>query len=406
MSVFMILRIALKALSRNKMRTALTMLGMIIGVAAVITMVALGTGAQTSIESQIQAAGTNMIMVSAGNFSQGGVRQGQGNASTLVPDDAAAIAQVAGVQYVAAASNTRGQIVAGNQNWNTQVQGTDIDLPLIRSWSLREGTFFTPQDVTTAAKVAVLGSVVRDQLFPLADQSPIGQVIRISKQPFTVVGVMASKGQSGMGQDQDDTIFVPYTTVMKKLRGITFIQQVTVSAASAADTTPTADRIAALLRARHRIQPGDPDDFMVRTMEEMASVRVQATQTMTALLASIAGVSLLVGGIGIMNIMLVSVTERTREIGLRMAIGARGRDVLFQFLVEAMVLSLFGGTIGIGLGFALSQGVTFWMQWPTSVSANAVAVAFGFAAMTGIFFGFYPARKAAALDPIDALRFE
>ena len=406
MSVFMILRIALKALSRNKMRTALTMLGMIIGVAAVITMVALGTGAQTSIESQIQAAGTNMIMVSAGNFSQGGVRQGQGNASTLVPDDAAAIAQVAGVQYVAAASNTRGQIVAGNQNWNTQVQGTDIDLPLIRSWSLREGTFFTPQDVTTAAKVAVLGSVVRDQLFPLADQSPIGQVIRISKQPFTVVGVMASKGQSGMGQDQDDTIFVPYTTVMKKLRGITFIQQVTVSAASAADTTPTADRIAALLRARHRIQPGDPDDFMVRTMEEMASVRVQATQTMTALLASIAGVSLLVGGIGIMNIMLVSVTERTREIGLRMAIGARGRDVLFQFLVEAMVLSLFGGTIGIGLGFALSQGVTFWMQWPTAVSANAVAVAFGFAAMTGIFFGFYPARKAAALDPIDALRFE
>ena len=406
MSVFMVLRVAFKALARNKMRTALTMLGMIIGVAAVITMVALGTGAQTSIESQIQAAGTNMIMVSAGNFSMGGVRQGQGNASTLVPDDAVAISQVPGVQYVAASSNTRAQIVAGNLNWNTQVQGTDVDLPLIRSWVLREGAFFTPQDVTTAAKVAVLGSVVRDQLFPMADQSPIGQVIRISKQPFTVVGAMASKGQSGMGQDQDDTIFVPYTTVMKKLRGVTFIQQVTVSASSAADTTPTADRISALLRARHQIQPGDPDDFMVRTMEEMASVRVQATQTMTALLASIAGVSLLVGGIGIMNIMLVSVTERTREIGLRMAIGARGRDVLLQFLVEAVVLSLFGGSIGIGLGFALSQGVTFWMQWPTAVSANAVAVAFGFAAMTGIFFGFYPARKAAALDPIDALRFE
>jgi len=405
MSFLMILRIALKALGRNKMRTALTMLGMIIGVAAVITMVALGTGAQSSIEAQIQSAGTNMIIVSAGNFMQGGVRLGQGNASTLVPEDAVAIAQQAGVQYVAAGSNTRGQIIAGNQNWNTQVQGTDVDMPLIRSWPAREGAFFTPQDVSTAAKVAVLGSVVRDQLF-LPDASPIGQVIRIQNQPFTVVGVMGSKGQSGMGQDQDDTIFVPYTTVMKKLRGITNIQQVTVSAASAGDTTRVADNIATLLRTRHKIQPGEPDDFMVRTMEEMASVRKEATQTMTALLASIAGVSLLVGGIGIMNIMLVSVTERTREIGLRMAIGARGRDVLLQFLVEAVVLSLFGGGIGIALGFGVARGVTFFQGWPTSVSANAVAVAFGFAAMTGVFFGFYPARKAAALDPIDALRFE
>jgi putative ABC transport system permease protein len=215
-----------------------------------------------------------------------------------------------------------------------------------------------------------------------------------------------SKGQSGVGQDQDDVVFVPYTTVMKKMRGVTFIQQASVSAASASDTSATADRIAALLRTRHKIQPGDPDDFMVRTMEEMASVRVQATQTMTALLASIAGVSLLVGGIGIMNIMLVSVTERTREIGLRMAIGARGSDVLLQFLVEAVVLSLFGGSIGIALGFALSQGVTYWMNWPTAVSPSAVAIAFGFAGATGVFFGFYPARKAAALDPIDALRFE
>ncbi len=405
MSVVMIFRIALKALGRNKMRTALTMLGMIIGVAAVITMVALGTGAQSSIEAQIQSAGTNIIIVMAGNFTQGGVRQGQGAASTLTPDDAAAIAQLPGVQYAAAGSNTRVQIVAGNQNWGTQVQGTDVDLPLIRAWPAELGAFFTPQDVTTASKVAVLGTVVRDQLFG-PDQNPVGQVIRVQNMPFTVVGVMSSKGQSSMGQDQDDTVFTPYTTVMKKLRGVTFISNVTVSAASAGETSAVADRISQTLRIRHKLQPGDPDDFMVRTIEEMASVRKEATQTMTALLASIAGVSLLVGGIGIMNIMLVSVTERTREIGLRMAIGARGRDVLLQFLVEAVVLSLFGGIIGIALGFLFSRGVTFWMQWPTAVSADAVAIAFGFAAATGVFFGFYPARKAAALDPIEALRFE
>ncbi|HYM22493.1 MAG TPA: ABC transporter permease [Vicinamibacterales bacterium] len=413
MSVLMVFRVAFKALGRNKLRTALTMLGMIIGVAAVITMVALGTGAQTSIEAQIQSTGTNMIVVSAGNFSQGGVRQGQGNASTLVPDDAVAISHVDGVQYLAPGVNTRGQLIFGNQNWNTQVQGTDVDFPQIRSWPVQQGNFFTPQDVQTAAKVVVLGTVVRDQLFG-PDSNPIGQVIRIGNStaagqtsyPFTVAGVLISKGQSGVGQDQDDVVFVPYTTVMKKMRGITFIQQVNVSAASASDTSNTADRIAALLRVRHKIQPGDPDDFMVRTMEEMAAVRVQATQTMTALLASIAGVSLLVGGIGIMNIMLVSVTERTREIGLRMAIGARGRDVLLQFLVEAVVLSLFGGSIGIALGFGLSQGVTLWMNWPTAVSPGAVAVSFGFAGAIGVFFGFYPARKAAALDPIDALRFE
>ena len=404
MSILMTFRIALKALGRNKMRTVLTMLGMIIGVSAVITMVALGTGASAAVEDRIKGAGTNLIMVNAGNWTQGGVRMGQGQSSSLKKQDADAIRELPGVQYVAAACNTRGQVIAGNQNWSTRVEGTDVDLPLIRTWPVRYGAFFGSQDVASAAKVAVLGRIVAETLFG-ENVDPTGQVIRVRNQPFKVVGVMANKGQQSMGQDQDDVIFVPFTTVQKKLLGITYIQNINISAASASEIQNTATRVSELLRTRHQIVPGEPDDFMVRTLEEMAEVRTEAMNTMTMLLAAIAGVSLLVGGIGIMNIMLVSVTERTREIGLRMAVGARSRDVLFQFLVEAVVISLFGGLLGLSLGYGFSEAIRRFLQWPSQVPPQAIAMAFGFAAGTGIFFGFYPARKAAKLDPIDALRY-
>jgi len=404
MSILMTLVIALKALNRNKMRTILTMLGMIIGVGAVITMVALGRGAQTTIEDQVKAAGTNMININAGNFSSGGVRQGQGNSTTLTAEDAASLRELPGVQYVAAGVNSRSQVIAGNQNWSTSINGTDIDFPLIRSWPTKYGAFFTQQDVNSTAKVAVLGTVVSNTLFG-EDVDPVGQIIRIRNQPFKVIGVMSSKGTGAMGNDQDDVIFAPYTTVQKKLQGITHIQNITVSATDA-NTAPVAAEIEQQLRLRHKLIGNDPNDFMVRTLEEMASVRTETTKTMTTLLATIAGVSLIVGGIGIMNIMLVSVTERTREIGLRLAIGARGKDVLLQFLVEAIVLSLLGGLLGIGMGYALSGAAERFLSWPTSIPPEAIAMAFGFAAITGVFFGFYPAMKASRLDPIEALRFE
>jgi putative ABC transport system permease protein len=405
MSPFMTFRIAFKALSRNKMRTGLTMLGMIIGVSAVITLVALGNGAQSMIEEQIKAGGTNMITVNAGNVSQGGARGGAGTSTTLTIADAQAIRdEIAGVQYLASGVRTQQQVVAGNQNWFTRVQGTDVDLPLIRAWAIKSGSFFSPQDVTASAKVCVLGQTVSKMLFG-EDADPTGQIIRIRNQPFRVLGLMGVKG-TGMDGDMDDQIIVPYTTVMKRLTGQLNIQNITLSAASAAEVTKVADNIALLLRTRHKMVPGQDDDFFVRTLEEMADMRAAATSTMTALLAGIAGVSLVVGGIGIMNIMLVSVTERTREIGLRMAIGAKGRDVLLQFLVEAIALSLIGGGIGIALGFGLAMGMERWMSWPAKVPESAVAMSFGFAAAVGVFFGFYPAQKAARLDPIDALRFE
>src|SRR4051812_11671895 len=406
MSPVMTFRIALKALARNKMRTALTMLGMIIGVSAVIALVALGRGAQQRIEDSIKAGGTNLVTVTAGNATTAGVRGGAGVASNLTLDDVDAIKnEVGGVQYITPVVNSRVQVIAGNQNWQTQVQGVDIDLPMIKTWPMKFGSFFAPQDVSAAAKVAVLGTTVSDQLFGEGND-PTGSIIRVRNQPFKVIGVMASKGQVAGQMDQDDTIFAPYTTVQKKLTGQKNIQNITISAASADGTDDVKEAVALVLRTQHKLFANDPDDFTARTQEDIAAIRTQTTQTTTNLLTGIAAVSLIVGGIGIMNIMLVSVTERTREIGIRMAIGARGSDVLLQFLVEAVVISMLGGGIGIALGFGAAEMMTRLWEWPTQVPSSAVGMAFGFAAATGVFFGFYPARKAASLDPIVALRYE
>ena len=408
MSLLMIFRVALKALGRNKMRTALTMLGMIIGVAAVITMVALGTGAQQQIEEQIQSAGTNLIMVRAGNWRRGGISQGMGSSPRLKAKDVEALrAQVPGAQYLSASVSTRDQVVFGGQNWQTRVEGSDVEFPLIRFWSLEHGAFFTETDVHSAAKVAVLGSVVRDNLFGEGVDA-VGETIRIRNQSFKVIGIMAPKGSGSFGEDQDDSIFAPYTTVQRKLRGRdgTNISGISISARSANELQQVSEEVAAVLRVEHKLIPGEDDDFMVRTQDDITSMRTGMTQTMTLFTLAIAVVSLIVGGIGIMNIMLVSVTERTREIGLRMAVGAKGQDVLWQFLVEAIALSLVGGLIGVGLGFAVSQGLTEFLQWPATVPPDAIVVSVAFAAGIGIIFGFYPAWKGAQLDPIESLRFE
>ena len=406
MSILMTLRIAFKALGRNKMRTALTMLGMIIGVAAVIAMVALGTGAQAMIEDQVKTAGTNLITVYAGSAAAtGGVRTGAGGSVRLVPEDAEILRDLPGVQYVAESVNSRLQLIYGNQNWNTSVEGTSVDLPAIRSWPLKYGSFFTEEDVRAAGKVVVLGSNVADTLFG-EGIDPTDVQIRVRNHVFRVLGVMATKGSSGGGVNMDDQVFVPYTTVMKKLSGQEFLSRIYVSAATADSILPTTQAITAALRAEHDLSEGEPDDFLIQTLDDIVALRTQTANTMTNLLAGIAGVSLVVGGIGIMNIMLVSVTERTREIGLRLAIGARSSDVLLQFLIEAIVISIVGGAFGIAIGYLVSELLRVYQGMAASIPLNAVLIAVFFSAGVGIFFGFYPARKAAGLDPIEALRFE
>jgi putative ABC transport system permease protein len=406
MSMFMTLRIAFKALGRNKLRTALTMLGMIIGVAAVITMVALGTGAQSAIEAQIMAAGTNLITITPGSSMVAGVRTGAGGNTKLNEDDAQALRELPEVAFLVESVGSRQTLIYGASNWPSNVEGTNVDLPAIRAWTPLYGSFFSEEDVKADAKVCVLGANVSDNLFG-EDIDPTDTEIRVRNHVFRVLGVMTRKGAAAGGQNQDDQIFAPYTTVMKKLSGSENLNRIYVSARSAEDVDNAKNAILNEMRVRHDIAPGDPDDVTVQTQDDIVAIRTQASSTMTSLLAGIAGVSLVVGGIGIMNIMLVSVTERTREIGLRLAIGARGSDVLLQFLIEAVVISSFGGSIGIALGYGASQFLTYYNpNLPTLVPVNAVVLSVLFSAAVGIFFGFYPARKAAGLDPIEALRFE
>lgn len=394
--------IALRALRRNKMRSILTALGIIIGVGAVIAMVSIGNGAKSQVEAQVASLGQNVVTVFSGNFTAGGARGGWGSAPTLTPEDAIAIAaEVPNIAGVSPEVRDRSQILGNGLNWNTQVLGTSPDYPDIRSWPVADGSIFTEQDVRSVAKVAVIGKTVAEQLYPGLD--PVGQTLRIRNIPFKVVGVLSEKGFNLFGSDQDDIVIVPYTSHMKRLSRRTNINSILIRAASA-DAIPRVQQEINDLLAQRR--SGREPDFTVRNQVEFAEAATATTKTMTVLLGAIAGVSLIVGGIGIMNIMLVSVTERTREIGIRLAVGAHGRDVLMQFLIEAIILSSLGGILGILIGVGSSQLISYLNGWPVLVSTTSVVVAFVFSATIGIFFGFYPAKKAAQLDPIDALRYE
>lgn len=405
MNIANLLKIAVKALNNNKLRCFLTMLGIIIGVASVITMLAIGQGSKNSIKAQISEMGSNMIMIHPGNMQRGGVRQSADDMQTLEVADYEALQTLPGVAAISPSVNTGGQLVNGNNNYPSTIYGVTPDYLDIRKLKVKDGTLFSEHDIKSAAKVCVLGKTVVDNLFPNGED-PLGRVVRFGSIPFTVIGVLESKGTNSMGMDQDDVVLAPYTTVMKRILAIDYIQGIFASAVDEDRTEETIDAITATLRMRHKLKDGAEDDFQIRSQQELSEMMNSTSDMMTVLLACIAGISLLVGGIGIMNIMYVSVTERTREIGLRMSIGARGIDILSQFLIEAVIISVTGGVIGILLGFLATWLVNIIAHWPVAIQMYSVGLSFAVCTVTGVFFGWYPAQKASNLDPIEAIRYE
>ncbi|MCM1137355.1 MAG: ABC transporter permease [Duncaniella sp.] len=400
-----LLKIALRALNNNKLRCFLTMLGIIIGVASVITMLAIGQGSKNSIKDQISEMGSNMIMIHPGSMQRGGVRQSADDMQSLQVADYEALQNLPGIAAISPSVNSGGQLVNGNNNYPSTIYGITPDYLDIRKLKVKEGSMFTEHDIKSAAKVCVLGKTVVDNLFRNGED-PVGKVIRFGKIPMTVIGVLESKGTNSMGMDQDDVVLAPYTTVMKRILAIDYIQGLFASAVKEDETEETIESITEVLRAQHKLRDGEDDDFEIRSQKELSEMMNSTSDMMTVLLACIAGISLLVGGIGIMNIMFVSVTERTREIGLRMSIGARGIDILSQFLIEAVIISVTGGVIGIVLGVVASWLVTVIAHWPVYIQLYSVALSFAVCTITGVFFGWYPAKKAAGLDPIEAIRYE
>ena len=406
MNILNLIRIAFKALQRNKLRAFLTMLGVIIGVASVIAMVAIGQGSKQSIQSQLSSMGSNMITILPSSNVAGGARLGGASVQTLTIDDVKAIQkQAVNVGAISPAAISSGQSIFGAFNWPTSIQGVSPSYLDIRQWELKDGIPFSDEDIRASAKVCLLGQTVVSNLFPNGD-NPVGKIIRFNNLPFQVIGVLAAKGQSSFGQDQDDVILAPYTTVQKRILATIYFRTIYASAISESASDAATDEITDILRKTHRLRPSDENDFQVRTMAELINTLSSTSNLLTILLTAIAGISLVIGGIGIMNIMYVSVTERTREIGLRMSIGARGIDILMQFLIEAIMISITGGLIGVALGITSAKLITVFLKWPTLVSESSIILSFAVCAFTGVFFGYYPAQKASRLDPIEALRYE